>query len=113
MWSCLAGFVEPGETIEDAVRRETFEEAGVSVGQVRYLASQPWPFPMSLMVGCLAEALTETLTVDTIELVGARWVHRRDAALMLSRTHPDQSFCPPSNALAHHLIRAFVEGRKV
>ena len=56
MWSCLAGFVEPGESIEDAVRRETFEEAGVGVGRVRYFASQPWPFPMSLMIGCHAEA---------------------------------------------------------
>jgi NAD+ diphosphatase len=113
MWSCLAGFVEPGETFEEAVRRETYEETGVRVGQVRYFASQPWPFPMSVMVGCLAEALTEKLIVDTLELAGARWVSRRDAGLMLTRTHPDESFCPPPNALAHHLIRAFVEGKKV
>ncbi|BAR99302.1 NAD(+) diphosphatase [Blastochloris viridis] len=113
MWSCLAGFVEPGETFEDAVRRETREEAGVAVGRVRYLASQPWPFPMSVMVGCIAEGLSELLTVDTSELLGARWVARRDAALMLSRSHPDQSFCPPPTALAHHLIRAFVEGRRL
>ena len=79
---------------------------------MRYFASQPWPFPMSLMVGCIAEALTEKLTVDPVELAGARWVPRRDAALMLSKTHPDDSFCPPPNALAHHLIRAFVEGKK-
>ena len=64
MWSCLAGFVEPGEAIEDAVRRETREEAGIVSGRVRYFASQPWPFPMSLMIGCHAEALTHEITVD-------------------------------------------------
>ena len=73
MWSCLAGFVEPGETFEEAVRRETLEEAGITTGKVTYHASQPWPFPMSVMIGCLAEATSDAITVDTTELEGARW----------------------------------------
>ena len=73
MWSCLAGFVEPGEAIEDAVRRETREEAGITCGRVNYFASQPWPFPTSLMIGCHAEALTRDIVVDREELEDARW----------------------------------------
>jgi NAD+ diphosphatase len=109
MWSCLAGFVEPGESVEDAVRRETFEEAGVRVGRVRYFASQPWPFPMSLMIGCHAEATASALMIDREELEDARWISRDEAALMLARKHPDGLFVPPPIAIAHHLIRAYVE----
>jgi NAD+ diphosphatase len=87
MWSCLAGFVEPGEAIEDAVRRETLEEAGITCGRVRYLASQPWPFPMSLMIGCFAEATSRDITIDATELEGARWFSRDEAADMLLRRH--------------------------
>ncbi|UJX46827.1 NAD(+) diphosphatase [Xanthobacter sp. YC-JY1] len=110
MWSTLAGFVEPGETIEDAVRRETLEEAGVRTGKVRYLASQPWPFPMSLMIGCIAEATSEELVIDRNELEDARWFGRDEVTLMLTRTHPDGLFVPPPIAVAHHLIRNFIEG---
>jgi NAD+ diphosphatase len=110
VWSTLAGFVEPGESIEDAVRRETIEEAGIVCGRVAYFASQPWPFPMSLMIGCHAEALTDTITVDTTELEGARWFERDEVAAMLLRQHPDGLLTPPPFAIAHHLIRAFVEG---
>lgn len=110
MWSSLAGFVEPGETIEEAVRRETLEEAGVRTGKVRYLASQPWPFPMSLMIGCIAQATSEELVVDHNELEDARWFSRDEVALMLARTHPDGLFVPPPIAIAHHLIRSFIEG---
>jgi len=109
MWSCLAGFVEPGETIEEAVRRETREEAGITCGQVRYFATQPWPFPMSLMIGCHAEALTSDITVDTSELEDARWFDREEAALMLLRRHPVKLGTPPAVAIAYHIIRAFVE----
>jgi NAD+ diphosphatase len=77
-FSCLAGFVEPGETLEEAVRREVREEAGVRCGRVRYLAAQPWPFPSSLMIGFLAEALTEEITVDAEELAEALVLPRRD-----------------------------------
>ena len=73
MWSCLAGFVEPGESIEEAVRRETLEEAGIRFGRVRYFASQPWPFPSSLMIGCHAEALSREVGVDRDEVELERW----------------------------------------
>jgi len=110
MWSTLAGFVEPGETIEEAVRRETLEEAGVTTGAVRYFASQPWPFPMSLMIGCIATATSEDLVIDRNELEDARWFARDEVAEMLMRTHPDGLFVPPPIAIAHHLIRSFIEG---
>jgi NAD+ diphosphatase len=109
MWSCLAGFVEPGETIEEAVRRETREEAGITCGKVRYFATQPWPFPMSLMIGCHAEALTSDIAVDTSELEDARWFDREEAAQMLLRRHPVKFGTPPPVAIAYHIIRAFVE----
>jgi NAD+ diphosphatase len=110
MWSCLAGFVEPGETIEEAARRETAEEAGLACGSVRYLGSQPWPFPMSLMIGCHVEALSTALIVDRTELEDARWFARDEAAAMLDRRHPDGLTTPPPWAIAHHIIRAWVEG---
>jgi NAD+ diphosphatase len=109
MWSCLAGFVEPGETIEEAVRRETREEAGITCGRVRYFATQPWPFPMSLMIGCHAEALTSDIAVDRSELEDARWFDREEAAQMLLRRHPVKLGTPPPVAIAYHIIRAFVE----
>lgn len=109
MWSCLAGFVEPGETIEEAVRRETFEEAGITVGRVNYFTSQPWPYPMSLMIGCVAEAKSVDLNIDRNEIEDARWVSREEAAQMLMRKHPDGLMTPPPMAVAHHIIRAFVE----
>ena len=110
MWSCLAGFVEPGEAIEDAVRRETREEAGIVTGRVRYFASQPWPFPMSLMIGCHAEALTREITVDRDELEDARWFSRDEVVSMLMRQHPGGLTTPPPVAIAHHIIRAWIDG---
>jgi NAD+ diphosphatase len=110
-WSCLAGFVEPGETIEDAVRRETLEEAGVRVGPVRYVASQPWPFPSTLMIGCRAEALDDALVIDTTELEDARWFARDEVRSMLYGSHPDGLIVPPPLAIAHHLIRGWASSR--
>ncbi len=109
MWSCLAGFAEPGESIEEAVQREVLEEVGVSCGRVRYFASQPWPFPSSLMIGCHAEAVSEKLVIDREELEDARWFDREELALMLLRKHPDGLTTPPPVAIAHHIIRSFVK----
>lgn len=109
MWSCLAGFVEPGESIEDGVRRETREEAGITCGRVRYLASQPWPFPMSLMIGCYAEALSHQITVDRAELEDARWFSKDEVIAMLQRRHPQGLTAPPGVAIAHHIIRSWIE----
>ncbi|GJE17375.1 NAD(+) diphosphatase [Methylobacterium marchantiae] len=109
MYSCLAGFLEPGETIEDAVRRETFEEVGLPVGAVTYHASQPWPFPSSLMIGCVAEALDETITIDPNELADARWFSRDEVSAMIAGTHGDGLTVPPPMAIAHLLMRAFVD----
>jgi NAD+ diphosphatase len=109
MWSCLAGFVEPGETLEEAVRRETREEAGIVCGRVAYFASQPWPFPMSLMIGCHAAALSTEITVDRSELEDARWFSRDEVVAMLLRRHPDGLTVAHPVAIAYHIIRAWVE----
>jgi NAD+ diphosphatase len=109
MWSCLAGFVEPGESIEDAVHRETREEAGIRCGRVIYFASQPWPFPASLMIGCHAEALTTDIVVDREELEDARWFSKDEVVAMLMRKHPQDLTTPPPVAIAHHIVRAWVE----
>lgn len=110
MYSCLAGFIEPGETIEDAVRRETFEETGIRVGPVAYRASQPWPYPASLMIGCVAEALSEAITIDPTELADARWFGRKELTAMFEGSHPQGFFLPPPMAIAHGLVREFCEG---
>lgn len=88
MYSLLAGFVEPGETLEAAVRREVLEESGVPVGEVSYLASQPWPFPASLMFGCRGEALAREITLDPVELEDALWVTREEMAQAFAGEHP-------------------------
>ncbi|MEM7176546.1 MAG: NAD(+) diphosphatase [Pseudomonadota bacterium] len=109
IFSLLAGFMEPGETIEDAVRRETREEAGVEVGRVRYLACQPWPFPSSLMLGCMAEALTETLTIDEVELEDAQWFSRAKIEVVLQGKHP-RIMAPRKDAIARSILSAWVAG---
>jgi len=109
MYSALAGFIEPGETIENAVRRETFEEAGIRLGRVVYHASQPWPFPYTLMIGCFGEPLDEHIKADLTELEDCRWFHRDEVRQMLEREHPGGLTTPPAGAIAHTLIRAWVE----
>lgn len=89
MYSLLAGFVEPGETIEAAVRRETLEETGIGVGEVRYLSSQPWPFPNSLMFGCHGFATTDEITIDPTEIEDAIWVTREDMMAATADLRPD------------------------
>ncbi len=103
MYSLLAGFVEPGETLEAAVRREVFEEAGVRVGEVGYLASQPWPFPASLMFGCWGRATSREITIDPVEIEDARWVSREEMMEVSQGTHPE--IMPArKGAIAHFLI---------
>jgi NAD+ diphosphatase len=109
-FSCLAGFMEPGETLEECVRREVHEESGVRVGRVKYLACQPWPFPSSLMMGFLCEALSEEITVDPEELAEARWFEREEIRAMVARaaTGPDdptQVSVPGPVAIAHQICR--------
>ncbi len=106
-FSALAGFVEPGETLEEAVRREVREEAGLEVDAIRYAASQPWPFPASLMLGCFAEARTREIVVDRHELEEAAWFTREQVSKALAAPTADLAV-PPPMAIAHHLIRAWV-----
>ncbi len=109
-YSCLAGFVEPGETLEDAVRRETFEEAGIRVGRVRFHASQPWPFVSSLMLGCIGEALSAEIVMDETELEDCRWFPREEVIRMVRGDHPGGLACPPRLAIARHLIEHWLAG---
>ena len=109
IYSCLAGFIEPGETIEDAVRRETFEESGIRIGRVAYHASQPWPFPHSLMIGCYGEAISTELDVDGDELEDCRWFSRDEVRAAMAGTRGEIGV-PPSGAIASHLIGAWAEG---
>ncbi|MBB5501253.1 MULTISPECIES: NAD(+) diphosphatase [Paraburkholderia] len=108
MYSALAGFVEPGETFEDAVRREVLEEACVKCAQVAYFASQPWPFPSSLMIGCFAQASDTDIVVDTVELEDARWFTRAEVAAMLTGTHSSRLSAPKPFAIAHHLLQEYI-----
>jgi NAD+ diphosphatase len=109
MFSALAGFVEPGETIEEAVRRELKEEAGIEVGAVTYHATQPWPFPSSLMIGCFAESLGRDLKVDESELAEAMWMERATARALIAGERVEGLWIPPPIAIAHHLIKAWAD----
>ena len=114
-FSCLAGFMEPGETLEEAVRREILEESNIRVGRVRYLASQPWPFPSTLMIGCLAEAVSEEITIDPEELGEARWFERAEVCAMVERSRSDDAIpgvptLPPPLAIGHQIARRWAFG---
>jgi NAD+ diphosphatase len=108
-YSALAGFVEPGESIEEAVARELREEAGIEVSKVRYVASQPWPFPGSLMIACLAEAANDRLTLDGEELEDAFWADRASVEAAFAGAPEAPFLAPPPYAIAHSLLRAWLE----
>ena len=103
-YSALAGFVEVGESIEAAVARELFEESGVRVSDVRYVGSQPWPFPSSLMIACVATAADEALTIDLTELEDARWFTREEVAAAMAGVSDAPFLAPPPFAIAHSLL---------
>ena len=107
LYSALAGFMEPGESVEEAVRREVAEEAGIEVGAVRYVFSQPWPFPASLMLGCIAEGLSGEIAIDPKELEDARWFSRAELVDALAG-RSEVLTVPRPLAIAHHLIRAWL-----
>lgn len=107
MYSALAGFVEPGESIEEAVTRELHEEAGVCATAVRYVLSQPWPFPSSLMIGCIAPVASDALSLDTHELQDAIWVDRAEVRAVLGGDREGRFMTPPPIAIAHVLLKAW------
>ncbi|WP_116133651.1 NAD(+) diphosphatase [Tropicimonas sp. IMCC34043] len=109
-FSLLAGFVEPGETVEAAVRREVWEETGVRVGPVRYLASQPWPFPASLMLGFQGEAETTEITVDPKEIAEAMWVSREEMMTIFAGDHPKIRAARPG-AIARFILQNWLADR--
>ena len=110
MYSALAGFMEPGETIEEAVRRELMEEAGIEAGEVRYFASQPWPFPSSLMIGCYARVLTTDITLDGNELEDAMWIEKKVVRNILEGNNDGPVHAPTRMAIAGTLVRNWALG---
>ncbi|WP_298496277.1 NAD(+) diphosphatase [uncultured Maritimibacter sp.] len=109
MYSLLAGFMEPGETIEAATRREVWEETGISCGPVEMLASQPWPFPASLMIGTRTEATSTEIAIDPVEIEHALWVTREDLAQAFAGTHPVIRK-PRRGAIAQVLLKNWLAG---
>ncbi|XP_067087456.1 peroxisomal NADH pyrophosphatase NUDT12 isoform X2 [Osmerus mordax] len=108
MFSCLAGFIEPGEAIEDAVRREVEEESGVKTGPVQYVSCQPWPMPSSLMIGCLAVAVSTDIKVDDNEIEEARWFTRQQVTDAIVKGTKPVFTMPPQQAIAHQLVKHWV-----
>ena len=111
MYSALAGFIEPGESIEEAVARELNEEAGIIINDATYHSSQPWAFPNSLMIGCIAESTSEKFKLDEIEIDEGRWFQRTELKDAIDGNGNSNFFVPPKMAIAHHLIKAFVENK--
>jgi NAD+ diphosphatase len=109
MWSALAGFLEPGESVEEACARELKEEAALETLSVRYHSTQPWPYPNSLMIGLIAEVAEGEATPDQTELEAVRWFTREEARALIAG-EIEGAFAPPPLAIAHQLIKAWAEG---
>ncbi len=109
LYSAFAGFIEPGETMEEAVRRELREEASIEVGAITYYKSQPWPFPSSLMLGCYAQALSRDFRIDGHEIADARWLTRDEVRARLAGTVADEMKLPVPIAIAHHLLKDWAQ----
>ncbi len=112
MYSCLAGFIEPGESVEEAVVREIEEEVGVTVSNIRYHSTQPWPYPSSLMIGCIADALDDNFRVDGVEIESALWLSREEVLKLVNGEERDDVRLPPPMAIAHQLVRAWALGEE-
>lgn len=108
-YSALAGFVEPGETIEAAVVRELFEEAGVRTTRVHYAMSQPWPFPSSIMIACIAQVEDDQLNIDEREIEDAFWVHREAVQAAMDGEETAPFVAPPPMAVAYHLLQYWLD----
>ena len=111
VYTTLAGFMEPGETIEAAVRREVFEESRVRVGEVCLVSNQPWPFPANLMLGCIGTATSVDIEIADDELEACKWCDRDEVRQMIDGTHPEEHRIPPSISIAYELIVGWLEDR--